>query len=123
MSTNERIPLAEVLDLLRRLDASSIDPDNRATHFLEVRRDPQGQDLWISGNREGLVHFAWRVLEVAQKGFPGAHEHFDEIGLDFCEVPLVVRFQLADWDTQEQDTVTSVNLPNKSGATRKISDD
>ncbi|MCL2310497.1 MAG: hypothetical protein FWC42_09570 [Proteobacteria bacterium] len=99
MSTNEWPSLTEALDSLRRLDDSSIDSDKTTTRFLEVRKDQQGQGICISGNRAGLVRLTRLILEVAQKGFPGAHQHFDEIGeLDFCEAPLVVSFQPADWD-------------------------
>ncbi|WP_425599765.1 Imm32 family immunity protein [Frateuria flava] len=53
----------------------------------------------VSGNQEGLVHFARLVLEVASKGFNGAHQHLDRHSvLDECDIPLVIAFKNAPWD-------------------------
>jgi hypothetical protein len=91
----EPLSLAEVLDLLRVLD----DASNKTTNFLETRKNQQ--DLCINGNREGLIRLARVILEVAQKGFLGAHQHLDEIGeLDLCETPLTVCFKPAEWEPQ-----------------------
>ena len=99
MNTNQRPSIADVLDLLRRLDDSAVGPGGVTSQFLEIRKGQQGQGLSVNGNRGGLVHLARLVLEVAEKGFPGAHQHLDEAGeVDISEAPLVVGFKLAEWD-------------------------
>lgn len=101
MSSIEQSPLLEVLNLLRRLDDSSVESDGVTTQFLEIRRDPQGEGMCVMGNQGGLVHLARLVLEVAEKGFAGAHQHFDEVAnADICEAPLVIGFKSAEWDVQ-----------------------
>jgi len=98
MNTHEPLSIAEVLDLLRRLDDTSV-VSGKTTLFLETRKDQHG--LCINGNREGLVHFARCILEVAQKG---SHQHFDEVVLDFCETPLIICLKPAEWEAQEEQT-------------------
>jgi hypothetical protein len=97
-----RLPsLHDVLELLRRLDDASVGADGAATLFLEVRKEPQGEGVCVNGNRNGLVHLARLTLEVASKGFAGAHQHFDEAGeLDTCEVPLAISLKPAEWDAE-----------------------
>lgn len=100
---NEPMPpsLHEVLELLRRLDDTSVSTDRAATQFLEVRKGPQNEAISVNGNRDGLVHFARLVLEVAAKDFVGAHQHLDESGeLDTCEIPLTIGLKPAEWDAQ-----------------------
>jgi hypothetical protein len=99
MAINESTSIQSVLSLLRTLDDSSVRPDGTTTQFLEIRRAGDGDDVSINGNFGGLVHFARLVLEVAEKSFAGAHQHFDEAGgADFCEVPLIITFKPAEWD-------------------------
>lgn len=101
MTVNQQPSLDDVLDRLRVLDEASIRPDSLTTQFLEVRKSGDGVGVSVNGNQGGLVHFARLVLEVAKKGFVGAHQHFDETGeMDYCEVPLVIGFKPADWDVQ-----------------------
>ncbi len=101
MSSMKKLSLLDVLNFLRRLDDSSVQSDGVSTQFLEIRKDPQGDGMTIMGNQGGLVHFATLVLEVAEKGFAGAHQHFDEAAnADICEAPLVVGFKSAEWDVQ-----------------------
>ena len=93
--------LRDVLEVLRQLDDASVTADSVATQFLEVRKEPQGEGVSVNGNRDGLVHLARLVLEVAAKGFAGAHQHFDEAGeLDACEVPLAIALKSAEWDAK-----------------------
>jgi len=99
MSTSKSPSLQEVLELLRRVDDASVHADGATTLFLEVRKSLQGEGLSVNGNQDGLVHFARLVIEVAAKGFAGAHQHFDEAGeLDACEVPLAICLKPAEWD-------------------------
>jgi hypothetical protein len=92
-----------VLGLLRRLDDDSVDADAKTDQFLEVRKQPPGDGVSINGNRAGLVHLARLVLEVAARGFSGAHQHFDEAGeLDSCEVPLAITLKFAEWDAASE---------------------
>ena len=101
MSSIEQPHLSEVLNLLRRLDDSSVESDGVTTQFLEIRKDPHGEGISVMGNQGGLVHLARLVLEVAEKGFAGAHQHFDEAAeVDICEAPLVIAFKSAEWDVQ-----------------------
>lgn len=101
MNESKPVSLHEVLELLRRLDDASIGADGTATQFLEVRKGPQDEAISVNGNRDGLVHLARLVLEVAAKDFVGAHQHFDEAGeLDTCEVPLTIGLKPAEWDAQ-----------------------
>lgn len=101
MTSNKPPSLHDVLELLRRADDASVQADGAATLLLEVRKSPQGEGISVNGNQAGLVHFARLVMEVAAKGFAGAHQHFDEAGeLDACEVPLAIGFKLAEWDAQ-----------------------
>ena len=103
MSVAEMPSLDDVLDLLRRLDDASVDVNGATSQFLEVRRSPAGDVVSVNGNQDGLVHFARLVLEVAAKGFFGAHQHFDEAGeLDTCEVPLVIALSPAEWDAHSE---------------------
>jgi hypothetical protein len=99
MSVNKQPSFDDVLDLLRILDDSFIGADGATTQFLEVRAGMTGEGVNVNGNLGGLVHLARLVLEVAGKGFVGAHQHLDEASeLDVCEVPLVVSFNAAEWD-------------------------
>jgi hypothetical protein len=101
MTVGAQPSLDEVLDLVRTLDDSSVGLDGTTGQFLEVRRGASDQVVSVNGNVGGLVHLARLVLEVAAKGFVGAHQHFDEAGeADVCEVPLVVCFKPAEWDAQ-----------------------
>jgi len=100
---NESKPpsVLDVLNLLRRLDDVSVGAGGTTTQFLEVRKGPENEGVSVNGNRNGLVHLARLVLEVAAKDFVGAHQHFDEAGeLDICEVPLAVVLKAADWDAR-----------------------
>ena len=93
--------LHEVLQLLRRLDDTSVGTDGTTTQFLEIRKGAQDEGVSVNGNRDGLVHLARLVLEVAARDFVGAHQHFDEAGeLDTCEVPLSIGLKPAEWDAR-----------------------
>jgi hypothetical protein len=100
MTTDKQPSLDHVLDPLRILDNSAIGTDDgTTTQFLEIRKSGNGEGISINGNLKGLVHLARLVLEVAGKGFVGAHQHLDEASeIDICEVPLVISLKLADWD-------------------------
>ena len=92
--------LHDLLEMLRCLDNASVRADGAATLFLEVRKGSQGEGVSVNGNRDGLVHLARLVVEVAAKDFAGAHQHFDDTGLDTCEVPLTIGLKPAEWDAQ-----------------------
>jgi hypothetical protein len=99
MSNDMHLTLNEVLELVHSLDASSIEPDGTTNLFLELRKSSGGDGVRINGNREGLVHFARLILDVAAKDFDGAHQHFDDAGeMDTCEAPLVISLKSAEWD-------------------------
>ncbi len=99
MTINEQISFDDVLSLVRTLDNSSVRPDGTTTQFLEITKDTNGEGVSINGNFGGLVHFARLVLEVAKKGYLGAHQHFDESSeTDLCETSVTVCFKPADWD-------------------------
>jgi hypothetical protein len=103
MSVTKLPSLDDVLDLLRRLDDAAVDAYGATSQFLEVRKGPAGDGVSVNGNRDGLVHFARLVLEVAAKDFSGAHQHFDEAGeLDTCEVPLAITLSPAEWDAHSK---------------------
>ena len=98
-NSSDAVSLEAVLSLVRALDDSSLTPEGSSTQFLEIKREESIGGLAIGGNVGGLVHFARLVLEVAKKGYQGAHQHVDENGgADTCEMPLVIRFQPAAWD-------------------------
>ncbi len=101
MTVSIQPSLDDVLGLLRTLDDSSIGSDGTTSQFLEIRKGSDGEGVCINGNLGGLVHLARLVLEVAGKGFVGAHQHFDEAGeMDICEVPLMIGFKSAEWEAQ-----------------------
>jgi hypothetical protein len=101
MTINKQPSLGDVLDLLRALDDSSVEPDGATTQFLEIRKGANDEGACINGNSGGLIHLARLVLEIAGKGFIGAHQHFDDAGeMDICEVPLVISLKPAEWDVQ-----------------------
>lgn len=101
MTINIQPSLDDVLGLLRALDDSSMGSESATSQFLEVRKSTDGEGVSVNGNLGGLVHLARLVLEVAGKGFVGAHQHFDEAGeMDRCDVPFVIGFKLAEWDAQ-----------------------
>ncbi len=55
-------------------------------------------EIRINCNKEGLQYVALKILELAVKGFPGAHQHFDKNEMvDRCDVPVVVCLKKADW--------------------------
>jgi len=98
MSDKRLALLDEALNTLRDLDYSAIAADGTSVQLLEVKKGSNGEVL-INGNRDGLIHFARLVVEIANKGFSGAHQHFDEAGeLDACEVPLIVSLKAAEWE-------------------------
>jgi hypothetical protein len=89
---------AHMLDQIRRIDAAGT-KDGVSRKFLEVRQPKSEDAIYVSGNVEGLIHFARAVLDIAAKGFEGAHHHFDEHGvLDHCDIPIVVSLKAAEWD-------------------------
>lgn len=101
MTTKVQPSLDDVLDILRILDDSSVGLDDATAQFLEVRKAAIGDGVSVNGNLGGLVHFARLTLEVAKKGFAGAHQHFDEAGeTDLCEIPLTIGFKPAEWEVQ-----------------------
>lgn len=94
---SKQASLEDVIECVRALDGGSIARDGATAQFLEIRRSADG--VTVSGNREGLIYLARLILEVANKGFAGAHQHFDAASdLDHCDVPLVIAFKPADWD-------------------------
>jgi hypothetical protein len=92
--------LAEILEKLRSVDDSAVS-GGVSTQFLEVAgiSEKNGGELHITGNPQGLVHFARLILDIAVKGYEGAHVHLDEsANLDKCDVPVVVSLKAAEWD-------------------------
>jgi hypothetical protein len=64
-----------------------------STLRLEIRAGADGREVIIGGNEMGLVYFARLIIDVADRGFAGAHQHVDEHnGADPCEVPIIVGF-------------------------------
>ncbi len=69
--------------------------------FLEIEKAESdgGEELRINGNRQGLIHFARLVLEVAEKDYEGSHQHLDEHGnVDRCDMPVVIVLKKYVWD-------------------------
>jgi len=98
-SNENNVSLETVLALVRALDDSSVTTDGSTIQFLEIKKEDSIGGVAIGGNVGGLVHFARLVLEVAKKGYRGAHQHLDENSeTDTCEVSLVIRFEPAVWD-------------------------
>src|SRR3981081_325182 len=90
--------LTTLLDQLRLIDESAL---NKGTsrHFLQIERSPDGLEVRIIGNPEGLIHFARSVLDVVATGAEGSHHHFDSVGIaDKCDIPIVVSLKAAEWD-------------------------
>jgi hypothetical protein len=101
MNECKPLSLREVLELLRQLDDTSVGADGTSSQFLEVKRGPRDGAISVNGNRDGLVHLARLILEVAAKDFVGAHQHFDNAGeLDTCEAPLTIVLKLAEWEAR-----------------------
>lgn len=48
----------------------------------------------INRNREGLIHLAMLILDLANRDFEGAHFHLDNVIFDKCEMPLKSRMGL-----------------------------
>jgi len=89
--------LDTILPLLRSLDDSSFGLANESNQFLEIKKGINVEEVIVNGNASGLIHMARLILEVAQKGFVGAHQHFDaDGGTDICEIPLVISFKMAE---------------------------
>lgn len=92
------VSLETVLSLMRALDGSSLAADGSTNQFLEIKKEENSDGVIIGGNVGGLVHFARLMLEIASKGYLGAHQHVDESeGADICEMPIVIRFEPAPW--------------------------
>lgn len=53
----------------------------------------------VSGNKAGLVGLARQILQLACEGQEGSHLHFDEVTLDQCEMPFIVRLEAAPWSS------------------------
>ena len=93
----QQASLDVVLHTLRALDDFSINIDGTTTQVLEIIKGEEDEGIHVNGNRDGLIHLARLVLEVAGKGFDGAHHHFDQVsGADICEVPLIISFKSGD---------------------------
>jgi hypothetical protein len=87
----------ESLEILRRVDDAASETTGPVASFLEVRVNAEGEGIVIGGNQRGLVHLARLVLEVAAKGFAGAHQHLDDVGdLDACDLPLTIVLKHAE---------------------------
>ncbi len=99
MTDEEKASFYDALDRLEQLDDSfSIDADGRDIRYMKITRNENPAEIVVRGNRSGLIHFARRVLALADSGFEGKHRHFDEVGGIDCDVPLVVAFESAEWD-------------------------
>lgn len=97
----------EKYDQLNSLIANLKDIDEIAVvdgvshHFLEFVLEKNSKELLINGNKEGLIHFALSILSVAKDAGDGRHVHFDGVGiLDRCDMPIVVCFKKAEWDSK-----------------------
>ena len=95
INMEKQLSFGAAIDQIRMLDDQSFEQGSKETQFLEIRKGVTSEEVCVNGNLAGLVHFARLVLEVAGKGFVGAHQHFDEVGeLDVCEVSMVISFKV-----------------------------
>ena len=90
------VKLQTIIETIQGIDAS-FDTGGVCSQFLELKS--KNNEVVISGNFEGLVHLAMKVLEVAASCKEGTHAHFDaDSMLDECDSPLVINYKNAEWD-------------------------
>jgi hypothetical protein len=90
--------IREVVEQLDRIDAG-FNVDGESTHFLSVE-EAAGPLLAIRGNREGLIHLAKQILQIATAGVEGSHYHLDQAGMaDRCDMKVAFVLARAEWDS------------------------
>lgn len=99
MLSKKQKALVEVAsEQLSQADAESV-RNGVSYHHLRFDSSREGEAV-LSGNREGLIHLAKELLDLALRGKEGSHVHYDESGNLSTESvgALVVMLEDAEWD-------------------------
>ena len=81
---------AQAQAALRQLEAldEAFSSGGSSTHALSI--SDKAAEIVVFANSEGFIHLAKEALRLAVTDTPGAHSHFDEVGIvDKCDKPLI----------------------------------